>query len=411
MNRVVITGIGAVTPLALTAGKTWQRLVRGESGIATITHFDASEYDARIAGEVDGFDPANYMDRKEARRMDRFCQLAMAAAVQAVEDAMLQPEQRDKERVGVVVSSGIGGMLTYENEVRKLIEKGPRRVSPFFIPMMISDIAAGQISMRFGFQGPNYATTSACASSANALVDALRLIQRGEADVVLAGGAEAAITPLGIAGFTAMKALSTRNDEPEKASRPFDAGRDGFVMGEGAGVLVLESLDHAQKRGAKIYAEFAGAGMSADAYHLTAPAPEGAGAQKAMRYALKDAGLAPEEVEYINAHGTSTPANDKNESIAISAVFGEAADALHINSTKSMIGHLLGASGAVEAIAVLQTIVSGTIHPTINQEQPDPDCPLNYTANTAVERRVNAALSNSFGFGGHNVSLAFRRYA
>ncbi|HHL74011.1 MAG TPA: beta-ketoacyl-[acyl-carrier-protein] synthase II [Bacteroidetes bacterium] len=411
MNRVVITGIGAVTPLALTAEETWARLVRGESGVAEITHFDASDFDTRIAAQVPSFDPANYMDRKEARRMDRFCQLAMAAAIQAVEDAVLQPEKRDKDRVGVVVSSGIGGMLTYENEVRKLIEKGPRRVSPFFIPMMISDIAAGQISMRFGFRGPNYATTSACASSANALVDALRLIQHGEADVIIAGGAEAAVTPLGIAGFNAMKALSTRNDEPEKASRPFDAGRDGFVMGEGAGVLVLESLDHAQKRGAKIYGEFAGAGMSADAYHLTAPAPEGAGAQVAMRHALRDAGFSPADVDHINAHGTSTPANDKNESLAIAAVFGDAADAIHINSTKSMIGHLLGASGAVEAIAVLQAIVSGTIHPTINQEQPDPDCPLNYTANSAVERQVDAALSNSFGFGGHNVSLAFRRFA
>lgn len=408
-NRAVITGVGAITPLGLTAETTWQRLLAGDSGINRITHFDTTDFETKIAGEVQDFDPREYLDAKESRRMDRFCQFAVATAVQAVDDAGLDFERLDRNRVAVIVSSGIGGMQTYENEVIKLAERGPRRVSPFFIPMIIADMAAGYISMRFNLKGANYATVSACASAANSIADALRLIQRGEADVVLAGGAEATITPLGIAGFNAMKALSTRNETPEKASRPFDAERDGFVMGEGGAILVVESLEHARARDAKIYAELAGAGLSADAYHMTAPAPEGEGAQRAIASALKDAGLAPEEVQYINAHGTSTPANDKNETTAIAKVFAGAADQLNISSTKSMIGHLLGASGAVESIACIFSLRDEKIHPTINLENPDPDCYLNYTANASVEREVNAALSNSFGFGGHNVCLAFRK--
>ncbi len=409
-NRVVVTGIGAITPLALNAEDTWKKLLAGESGIGYITHFDASDFDTRIAGEVTDFDPKSVLDAKEARRMDRFCQFAVAAADQAIQDAGLDVEKLNRERIGVVVSSGIGGMGTFETETRKLIERGPSRVSPFFIPMMIADIAAGHISMRYGFHGPNYAIVSACASAANAIADALQLIRRGVADIVIAGGAEATITPLGVAGFNSMKALSTRNDEPQKASRPFDAERDGFVMGEGGGILVFENLDHARARGARIYGELAGAGLSADAYHITAPAPEGVGAQQAMRQALADAHLQPHEVQYVNAHGTSTEANDKNETIAIAKVFGEAAESLNISSTKSMLGHLLGASGAVEAIATLLTIRDGKIHPTINQEHPDPDCFLNYTPNEFQTREVYAAVSNSFGFGGHNVCLAFKKY-
>ncbi len=409
-NRVVVTGIGAITPLALNAEDTWKKLLAGESGIGYITHFDASDFDTRIAGEVTDFDPKSVLDAKEARRMDRFCQFAVAAADQAIQDAGLDVEKLNRERIGVVVSSGIGGMGTFETETRKLIERGPSRVSPFFIPMMIADIAAGHISMRYGFRGPNYAIVSACASAANAIADALQLIRRGVADIVIAGGAEATITPLGVAGFNSMKALSTRNDEPQKASRPFDAERDGFVMGEGGGILVFENLDHARARGARIYGELAGAGLSADAYHITAPAPEGVGAQQAMRQALADAHLQPHDVQYVNAHGTSTEANDKNETIAIAKVFGEAAESLNISSTKSMLGHLLGASGAVEAIATLLTIRDGKIHPTINQEHPDPDCFLNYTPNEFQTREVYAAVSNSFGFGGHNVCLAFKKY-
>ena len=409
-NKAVITGIGAITSLGLTAKNTWSRLARGESGVGMITLFDAAEHDTKIAGEVKDFDPLNYIDKKEARRMDRFCQFALATAEEAISDANLDLDSLDKNRIGVIISSGVGGMSTFETETRKLVERGPGRVSPFFIPMMIADIAAGQVSMKYGLRGPNYCTTSACASSANALADAMRLVQRGDVDIVVAGGAEACVTSLGIAGFNSMKALSTRNDQPEKASRPFDLERDGFVMGEGAGILIVESLAHARKRGARIYAELAGAGLSADAYHLTAPVPDGAGAQMAIRMALRDAGLQPEDVQYINAHGTSTPANDKIETIAISEVFGKHAGSLNISSTKSMIGHLLGASGAVEAAAVVKTLTEGIIHPTINLDHPDPDCFLNYTAGQSIEKTVNAVLSNSFGFGGHNVCLAFKRY-
>lgn len=409
-HTAVVTGMGGITPLGLTVRETWHNLIQGRSGVRFITYFDPSGFDTRIAAEVKHFDPLQYIDRKEARRMDRFCQFAMAAAAEAVQDAGLHEGSYSPDRVGVIVGSGIGGMATFESEAQKLLERGPHRVSPFFIPMLIPDLASGHISMRYGFRGPNFATVSACASSANALAEAMRIIRRGEADVVIAGGSEAPITPLGVAGFNAMKALSERNDAPEKASRPFEFHRDGFVMGEGAGIVVVESEEHAKRRGARIYAKFAGAGLSADAYHITAPAPEGGGAQLAMQRALADAGLAPEQIGYINAHGTSTPANDKNETIAISRVFGDHAGSLHISSTKSMIGHLLGASGAVEAIATIMTLLEETIHPTINYETPDPDCNLNYTPNQAVKKQVEAALSNSFGFGGHNVALAFCRY-
>ncbi|MCA9733158.1 MAG: beta-ketoacyl-ACP synthase II [Deferribacteres bacterium] len=411
MKRAVITGMGAMTPLALTIEETWQKLVAGESGIDEITLFDTTDHKTKIAGEVKGFNPEDYMDSKEARHMDRFCQLAVAAAGEAVKDAeLMSMPQLDIERVAVIVGSGIGGMLTFTEESRKLFERGPRRISPFFIPMMISDIAAGQISMRYGFRGPNYATTSACASSANALADAWRIIQRGESDVVIAGGAEATINELGVGGFNALKALSTRNEEPQKASRPFDQERDGFVMGEGSGMLIIESLEHALQRNAKIYGELAGAGLSADAYHVTMPAPEGYGAQLAMKRCLVNANIQPEEVQYINAHGTSTPANDKNETIAIRKVFGAHADALSVNSTKSMLGHLLGASGVIEAAVILLSMRDGILHPTVNQEIPDPECDLDYIPNKAQKREINISLSNSFGFGGHNACLCLRRF-
>lgn len=402
--------MGAVTALALNVQRTWQKLLQGESGIAPITHFDTSDYKTAIAGELKDFEPRDFLDVKEVRRTDRFTQMAMAAAAEAVHDADLENARYDNNRVGVIVSSGIGGMKTFENEAVKLSERGPNRVSPFFIPMMIPDIAAGKISMRYNFRGPNYSMTSACASSANALADALLMIQLGHSDIIISGGTEAGITPLGIAGFSAMKALSTSNEFPEKASRPFDAKRDGFVMGEGAGILVIESLEHALSRDAKIYAEIAGFGLSADAHHLTAPSPDGDGAKRAMQAAIKNAKLRIDQVHYINAHGTSTPANDKTETLAIHKVFGDAAQNINISSTKSMIGHLLGASGAVEAIASVLAVRNGKIPPTINQENADPDCRLNYTPNVAVTREVEAALSNSFGFGGHNVCLAFKKF-
>jgi len=409
-NRAVVTGMGSLTPAGLNVADTWRSLSVGTSCIDKITHFDTTKFASKIAGELKEFDPRQFLDAKEVRRTDRFCQIAIGAAKEAIEDAGLETGSFIPERAGVIVSSGIGGMQTIENETRKLLEGGPRKVSPFFIPMMIPDIAAGHISMRWNFRGPNYATTSACASSANGILDALRLIQGGFADIIIAGGAEASITQLGIAGFNAMKALSTRNDEPEKASRPFDLARDGFVMGEGAGVLVIENEEHARQRGARIYAEIAGGGLSADAYHLTAPAPDGIGAQRAMQNALHDASIKPADVDYVNAHGTSTPANDKNETKAVAEVFGEHASSLLINSTKSMIGHLLGASAAIEAIVCIKTINDNLIHPTINLDTPDPECFLNYTAHTAVTENVDIAISNSFGFGGHNVCLVFKSY-
>ena len=411
--RVVVTGLGLVTPVGLNVEESWSALLAGVSGAGPITQFDASEHPVRFACEVKDFDPEEYMDRKEARRADRFLQFAMATAVQAAEQADLEGIMRATapERVGVIVGSGIGGLTTLEDQHAKLLSRGPGRVSPFFIPMFIGDMAAGMISMRYGAQGPNYATVSACASSAHAVGSALRAIRVGEADVMVAGGTEATVTPLCMAGFASMKALSERNDSPETASRPFDLTRDGFVLGEGAGMLVLERLEHAQERGANIIAEFAGFGQSADAYHMTAPSPGGAGAQIAIRAALRDAGMAIDDVDYVNAHGTSTPANDSTETAAIRAVFGEQADELIAGSTKSMTGHTLGAAGGIEAAICALVCERGEIPPTINYETPDPECDLDYAVNGAVKREVNGALSNSFGFGGHNVSLAVRRWA
>jgi 3-oxoacyl-[acyl-carrier-protein] synthase II len=399
--------------VGLNVEESWSALLAGVSGAGPITQFDASDHPVRFACEVKDFDPEEYMDRKEARRADRFLQFAMATAVQAAEQADLEGIMRATapERVGVIVGSGIGGLTTLEDQHAKLLSRGPGRVSPFFIPMFIGDMAAGMISMRYGAQGPNYATVSACASSAHAVGSALRAIRVGEADVMVAGGTEATVTPLCMAGFASMKALSERNESPETASRPFDLTRDGFVLGEGAGMLVLERLEHAQERGANIIAEFAGFGQSADAYHMTAPSPGGAGAQIAIRAALRDAGMAIDDVDYVNAHGTSTPANDSTETAAIRAVFGERADELIAGSTKSMTGHTLGAAGGIEAAICALVCERGEIPPTINYETPDPDCDLDYAVNGAIKREVNGALSNSFGFGGHNVSLAVRRWA
>lgn len=410
-RRVVITGMGVISPLGHTVDEFWRNLLAGKSGVDAITRFDTAQFDTKIAAEVKNFTPEAYIDKKEARRMDAFTHYALAAAKLAVEDSRLLDAPLDKDAVGVIVSSGIGGMDTFEREGRKLIEKGPGRISPFFIPMLIADIAPGHISMQYGFKGPNYAIISACASSSHAIGEAFRYVQRGEAEVMICGGAEATVTPMGVGGFNAMKALSTRNDSPQQASRPFDLDRDGFVMGEGGGILVLESLESARRRDAKIYAEMAGAGYSADAYHITQPAPGGEGAVRAIRLALKNAGVAPEDVQYVNAHGTSTAANDKNETQAIATVFGDHAQTLHISSTKSMIGHLLGASGAVELVATALTCRDGAVHPTINQMTADPDCFLNYTPNTAVRREVRVAISNSFGFGGHNVCLVVKKFS
>jgi 3-oxoacyl-[acyl-carrier-protein] synthase II len=410
-RRVVITGMGAITPLGLSVDELWKNLLEGKSGAGPITYFDASDYDTKFACEVKGFDAMKHMDRKLAQRTDLFTQFALYAAEAALNDSGLKLELEDRERIGVVVGSGIGGMWTYHRQMETLWEtKGPHRISPFFIPMMISDIAPGRISMRYGLKGPNYATTSACATSSHAVGDAFILIQRGDADLMVTGGAEAAICPMGIGGFNAMKALSTRNDAPEKASRPFDANRDGFVMGEGSGILVLEELSHAIRRGARIYAEMGGIGFTADAHHITEPAPGGEGAVRSMKQAINDSGLSPNDVDYINTHGTSTPVGDKNETAAIKTIFGERARSLAVNSTKSMIGHLLGAAGAVEAIATIKSICESKVHPTINYETPDPECDLNYIPNKAREWSVNVAISNTFGFGGHNASLLFKKY-
>lgn len=410
-RKVVVTGLGAVTPLGLTVEEFWKNLLAGKSGAAPITYFDAGNFDTKFACEVKGFDPLVFMDRKLAQRCDPFTQFALAASEMAIRDAGLNLEQENRERIGVVVGSGIGGMWTYHRAQESLWEsKGPHRISPFFIPMMISDIAPGRISMRYGLKGPNYATTSACATSSHAVGDAFILIQRGNADVMVTGGAESSICPMGIGGFNAMKALSTRNDAPERASRPFDKGRDGFVMGEGSGILVLEELGHALKRGARIYAELAGLGFTADAHHITEPAPGGEGAVRSMRTAIEDAGLTPADIQYVNTHGTSTPVGDKNETAAIKTVFGEHAKRLAVNSTKSMIGHLLGAAGAVESIATILSVYENKVHPTINLDTPDPECDLDYIPHTAQTREVQAAVSNTFGFGGHNASLLFKKY-
>jgi len=411
-RRVVVTGLGLITPVGNDVASAWDGLKAGRSGVGPITQFDTTEFDVRFAAEVKDFDPDLYLDRKEAKRMDRFAQFAMGAAQQAVEQAGLadRPANVDFDRVGVLIGSGIGGIATFEDQTRVMIERGPKRISPFFVPMFIPDIAAGHVSMRYGMRGPNYCTVSACASSAHAIGDAMRIIERGEADIMVAGGAEATVTPLTIAGFANMKALSTRNDSPETASRPFDATRDGFVLGEGSGIVVLEELEHARRRGAQILGELTGFGQSADAYHLTAPAPEGAGAQLAMRAALKDAGIEATDVDYINAHGTSTPMNDLNETLAVKAVFGDHAYDLVMGSTKSMTGHLLGAAGGVEAVICVLVCRDGTIPPTINFTTPDPACDLNYAHNQLVEREVRIAATNSFGFGGHNVCLIVRRW-
>ncbi len=410
--RIVITGVGVVCPIGNNVEEFWSNMMLSKSGAAPITRFDASTYDTRFACEVKNYDPLVHINRKEVQRMDPFTHYALSSAVMAVEDAKLDLEAIDRDRVGVVFGSGIGGMWTYHHQQQNLYERGgtPDRISPFFVPMLISDIAAGHIAIRFGFRGPNYGTVSACATSSHSIADSFMILQRGDADIMLAGGSEAVICPMGIGGFNAMRALSTRNDAPEKASRPFDRDRDGFVMGEGGGVLVMETLEHAQKRGAHIYAEICGIGLTDDAFHITAPAPGGEGAVRSMRLCLKDAGIETNEVDYINAHGTSTPFNDKNETAAIKTVFGAHADALHVSSTKSMTGHLLGAAGAVEAIATVLAIQNQWCPPTINYENADPECDLNYVPNTPLQRTIRVAISNTFGFGGHNASLCFRRF-
>lgn len=417
LKRVVVTGLGAVTPLGNTPEETWENMVKGVSGAAPITLFDATNFKTQFACEVKNWNPNEWIDRKDARKMDRYAQLAMASAVQGVKDSGLDLDQVDKNRVGVIYGVGIGGIKTFEEEASYYAlnkEKGPR-FSPFFIPKMIADIAAGQISIHFGFHGPNFTTTSACASSTNALADAFNLLRLGKADVIVAGGAEAAICECGVGGFNAMKALSTRNDDPTHASRPFSASRDGFVMGEGAGCLILEELEHAKARGARIYAEMVGEGESADAYHLTASHPEGLGAKLVMEAALAAAQMQPEDIDYINVHGTSTHVGDISEAKAIKELFGEHAYKLNISSTKSMTGHLLGAAGAVEALACVKAVSEDIVPPTINHDEedkdPEIDYALNYTFNQAQKRTVRAALSNTFGFGGHNACVIFKKYA
>jgi len=411
-RRVVITGTGLISPVGLDVASSWEALLAGQSGAGPITQFDATDFKVRFAAEVKGFEPEQYIDRKEAKRTDRFAQLAIGASVQAMRQAGLDESLGgiDPTRFGVIIGSGIGGIWTFEEQHRKLIERGPSRISPFFVPMFISDIAAGLVSIRWGLKGPNYCTVSACASSAHAVGNAFRSIKYGEADLMIAGGTEATVSPQTIAGFAAMTALSERNDSPETASRPFDATRDGFVLGEGSGMLVLEELEHARARGAAIVAEVVGYGQTADAYHITAPAEGGEGAVRAIQLALKEAGAAPDDVDYVNAHGTSTPANDKNETAAIRTALGERAYQIVVGSTKSMTGHTLGAAGGVEAVICGMVCREGKIPPTINFHERDPDCDLDYATNGMVERPVRLALSNSFGFGGHNVCLAVKRY-
>ncbi|KUO52404.1 MAG: beta-ketoacyl-[acyl-carrier-protein] synthase II [Desulfitibacter sp. BRH_c19] len=409
-KRVVITGMGVLSPVGVGLEEFWNSLTEGKSGIGPVTHFDASNIATSIAGEVKDFEPQKYIDRKEARRMDRYTQFAVAATTMAMKDAGLSKENIDCERFGVIIGTGIGGTNTFEEQHRVLGDKGPGRVSPFFVPMMIANMAAGHISIAVGAKGVNYTVITACASGTNSVGEAFKVLQRGSADVMITGGTEAAITPMAMAGFASMKAMSTRNDQPEKASRPFDADRDGFVMGEGSGILILETLEHAQKRGAKIYAEVVGYGCSADAFHITAPAPGGEGGARAMKLAIEDANIRPEEIDYINAHGTSTDLNDKYETLAIKAVFGEYAYKVAVSSTKSMTGHLLGASGSVEIIACALTINNGIIPPTINLESPSPECDLDYVPNEARKQNVNVALSNSLGFGGHNATIIIKKF-
>jgi 3-oxoacyl-[acyl-carrier-protein] synthase II len=410
-RRVVVTGLGAITPVGNDVESTWRAILAGQSGADRITKFDTTNFPVTFACEVKGFDPSLYMDRKEAKRADPYTQYAVAASVQAMKDAGLdETNMGDPDRIGVILGSGIGGLKSFEEQHDVYRERGQSKISPFFIPMFIADIAAGIVSMRFNAKGPNYATVSACATSAHAIGDAYRTIQYGDADIMITGGSEATVTPMAIGGFANMKALSERNDSPATASRPFDATRDGFVMGEGAGIVILEELEHAKARGAKIYAEIVGYGATGDAHHLTAPAPEGEGAQRAMKRAMKDAGIGPADIDYINAHGTSTPANDMNETKAIKAVFGDRAKQVHVSSTKSMTGHMLGAAGAVEFIFCGLATRDSVIPPTANYQTADPELDLNYTPNASVKAPVKYALSNSFGFGGHNVTLAIRRY-
>lgn len=409
-RRVVITGVGMITPLGIGVEQSWNGLLAGRSGIGKITQFDAANFPTRIAGEVAGFNPEDYIEPKEIKKMDRFIHFALAAAQMAMNDSGLKITDENAERAGVIVGSGIGGLRSIEHYHSVLLEKGPRRITPFFIPMLVVNLASGQISIRFGAKGPNSAVVTACATGSHAIGDAFKIIQRGDADAMIAGGTEAVITPLGIGGFNAMKALSTRNDEPEKASRPFDMDRDGFIMGEGAGIMILESLETALERGAGIYAEIAGYGMAADAYHITAPSPNGEGAARCMQMALKDGGVEPSVVNYINAHGTSTKAGDEIETYAIKTVFGEYAYKIPVSSTKSMTGHLLGAAGGVESVISILSIKDDIIPPTINLDTPDPECDLDYVPKQARRTTVNYALSNSFGFGGTNACLLFRKF-
>ncbi len=409
-RRVVVTGMGLISPVGNDTASTWDSLLAGQSGAAPIEGWDASEFDVRFGCEVKGFDPTEFMDRKEIKRSDPYAQYAMAASDQALADAGLQNGGLPGDRCGVIIGSGIGGISTFEEQCKLYLQKGPKRVSPFFVPMFIPDIASGMVSIRTGATGPNYATVSACASSAHAIGEAFRLIQHGQADVMITGGAEAAITPLAVAGFSNMKALSKRNDEPQKASRPFDKGRNGFVMGNGAGVIILEALEFAMDRGARIYAEMAGYGMSADAHHMTQPAPGGQGAIRSMTACLADGNIDQADIGYINAHGTSTPLGDRAEVNAVKHLFGERANSLVMGSTKSMTGHLLGAAGGLEFSVCVKVLETGVIPPTINQDEPDPECDLNCAPNVKIERDVRLALSNSFGFGGHNVSVAVKAF-
>ena len=409
-DRVVVTGIGLVTPVGSDRKTTWDSLLEGKSGIDYISLFDAEGFESRIAAEVNDFDAAPILGRKETRRLDRFAQFACVAALEALEDAGLDMANEDPDRVGVLIGSGVGGIMTITEQHKILLNKGPKRVSPFLVPMMLGDMASGQVSMMIGAKGPNFSTVSACATGTDSIGEALEMIRRGRADVVIAGGTEAAVCEIGVAGFNSCMALSTRNDDPQAASRPFDSGRDGFVLGEGAGLVVLESLEHAEKRGANVLAELAGYGASSDAHHVTQPHPEGEGAARAMKWAIEDAKLRPENVDYINAHGTSTPLNDKFETIAMKRMYGDHAYNLKISSTKSMTGHLLGAAGGIEAAFSVLAIKEGIIPPTINLDDVDPDCDLDYVPNKAVKQKVDVAMSNSLGFGGHNASLVFKSF-
>ncbi|HCA43205.1 MAG TPA: beta-ketoacyl-[acyl-carrier-protein] synthase II [Bacteroidetes bacterium] len=411
-KRVVVTGIGVVSPIGLSVDEFWTNLINGVSGVDFISYFDTTNFATKFAAELKKFDPVNFMDKKLSQRVDPFTQYALAASKMAMADSGLNLEKIDRDRAGVVYGSGIGGMWTYDKQQNNLFARGgvPDRISPFFIPMLIADIAAGRISMEYGLKGPNYATISACTTSAHSIIDSVMIMQRGDADIMVTGGSEAVICPMGVGGFNAMKALSTRNDDPKKASRPFDKTRDGFVMGEGGATLVLETMEHALNRGAKIYAEITGIGMTADAHHITEPAPGGSGVAKAMQIAIKDSGITPNDIDVINAHGTSTYYNDKNETEAIKTVFGERAYDIPVHSVKSMIGHLLGAAGAIEAIAALLTIRDGIIPPTINYQEKDPECDLFYVPNTNIKKEVKTVISDNSGFGGHNTAIVFKKF-